>query len=79
MTTNEKKAFIINCIDFYQSCNANKVPCDLKIGPRYIRVICKPQKKFEEHFEYDMNDSLELCQESLMSDVEYMIEDHFKL
>ena len=79
MTRNEQKKFIGYCIDFQQSCNANGVPCEVLINNRYATIMVRPLVKFEDHFQYDLNDSLELLTESLKSDIEYVIEEHYNL
>ena len=79
MTSNEAKKFIGHCVEFWQSCNANKVPCEISIGERYLRVICKPKNDFEDHFEYDLHDVLESLTKDLSGDIEYIIDEHFKI
>lgn len=77
MNAKDQRVFLTNCIDFQQSCNANGVDTHLMITSRWVRVICRPLNKHEEHFEYDLHDSLESLQKDLMSDIEYVIKEHF--
>lgn len=80
MTYSEQKQFLNHCIDFQQLCNANKfLDCHLIIDPLFVRVICKPKYGFEDHFEYTLADSLETLTEDLMSDIEYVMDEHFKI
>ena len=76
MTSAEQREFLNCCMDFRESCIANGLDTHLIITSKFVRVICKPKGDFEEHFYYILNDSLETLKADLMSDLEFIRNQH---